>query len=101
MANIRYFTSGESHGQALVGIIKDLLTMIFLIGVIFYMNWQLASMSMIFLPASIIPIVIFGRLHRMYSNKSQETMALISSILHETIVGLYCPRGCISLVYTS
>ncbi|MDT8335124.1 MAG: lipid A export permease/ATP-binding protein MsbA [Desulfurivibrionaceae bacterium] len=73
--------------QALVGIIKDLLQAVTLLGVIFYMNWQLASMSMIFLPAAVIPIVIFGRLHRRYSNQAQQTMAGISNILHETIAG--------------
>jgi subfamily B ATP-binding cassette protein MsbA len=73
--------------QALVGIVKDLLQAVSLLAVIFYMNWQLASMSMIFLPLAVIPIVIFGRLHRLYSNQSQQTMARISNILHETIAG--------------
>ncbi|MFO7605183.1 MAG: lipid A export permease/ATP-binding protein MsbA [Desulfurivibrionaceae bacterium] len=73
--------------QALVGIIKDLLQAVSLLGVIFYMNWQLASLSMIFLPTAVIPIVIFGRLHRRYSNQAQQTMATISNILHETIAG--------------
>lgn len=73
--------------QALIGIIKDLLQAFCLLGVIFYMNWQLASFSMIFLVAAVIPIVIFGRLHRLYSNQSQQTMAKISNILHETIAG--------------
>jgi subfamily B ATP-binding cassette protein MsbA len=73
--------------QALVGIVKDLLQAVSLLGVIFFMNWQLASMSMIFLPLAVVPIVLFGRLHRMYSNQSQETMAVISNILHETIAG--------------
>jgi subfamily B ATP-binding cassette protein MsbA len=56
--------------QALVGIIKDLLQAVCLLGVIFFMNWQLASFSMIFLVAAVIPIVIFGRRHRLYSNQS-------------------------------
>ncbi|HSH14130.1 MAG TPA: ABC transporter ATP-binding protein, partial [Desulfurivibrionaceae bacterium] len=73
--------------QALVGIVKDLLQAVSLLAVIFFMNWQLASMSMIFLPLAVVPIVLFGRLHRMYSNQSQETMAVISNILHETIAG--------------
>ena len=73
--------------QALVGIVKDLLQAVSLLGVIFFMNWQLASMSMIFLPLAVIPIILFGRLHRLYSNQSQETMAIISNILHETIAG--------------
>lgn len=73
--------------QALVGIIKDLLQALCLLGVVFYMNWQLASFSMIFLLAAVIPIVLFGRLHRLYSNQSQQTMAQISNILHETIAG--------------
>ncbi|NTV14346.1 MAG: lipid A export permease/ATP-binding protein MsbA [Desulfobulbaceae bacterium] len=84
--------------QALVGIVKDLLQAVSLLGVIFYMNWQLASMSMIFLPLAVVPIVLFGRLHRMYSNQSQETMAAISNILHETIAGnrivkAFCMEG--------
>ncbi len=84
--------------QALVGIVKDLLQAVALIGVVFYMNWQLASMSMIFLPVAVVPIVLFGRLHRLYSNQSQETMATISNILHETIAGnrivkAFCMEG--------
>lgn len=73
--------------QALVGTIKNLLQAICLVGVVFYMNWKLASMSMIFLPAALIPIIIFGRLHRRYSIQSQQTMAEISTTLHETIAG--------------
>jgi subfamily B ATP-binding cassette protein MsbA len=73
--------------QALVGIVKDLLQALALVGVVFFMNWQLAAMSMLFLPLAVVPIVLFGRLHRLYSNQSQETMAAISNILHETIAG--------------
>jgi len=84
--------------QALVGIVKDLLQAVSLLAVVFFMNWQLASMSMIFLPVAVVPIVLFGRLHRMYSNQSQETMATISNILHETIAGqrivkAFCTEG--------
>ncbi|MBU0674529.1 MAG: lipid A export permease/ATP-binding protein MsbA [Proteobacteria bacterium] len=73
--------------QAMVGIVKDLLQSLGLLGVIFYMNWKLASFSFIFLPLALIPITVFGRLHRRNSHLAQQTMAGISSILHETIAG--------------
>lgn len=85
ISDVNLIQTGVSH--ALIGIIKDAITVICLVGVIFYMNWKLAAMSMIFLPAAMIPIVIFGRLHRRYSIQTQQTMAEITTILHETITG--------------
>ncbi len=73
--------------QAVVGILKDLFQVAGLLGVVFYMNWKLASISLLFLPISLVPMAIFGRLHRRYSHQNQETMARVSNHLHETING--------------
>ncbi len=73
--------------RAVVGILKDLFQVLGLLGVVFYMNWQLASFSLLFLPLSLVPMAIFGRLHRRYSHQNQETMANVSTHLHETING--------------
>ncbi len=72
---------------ALIGLFKNAIQAVGMIGVIFFLNWKLAAFSIIFMPTAIIPIVIFGRLHRRYSNQSQQTMARISNILHESIFG--------------
>ncbi len=73
--------------RAVVGILKDVFQVAGLLGVVFYMNWKLASFSLLFLPLSLVPMAIFGRLHRRYSHENQETMAAISNHLHETING--------------
>jgi subfamily B ATP-binding cassette protein MsbA len=73
--------------NVLVGILKDTCQVLFLIGVIFYQDWRMASISMISLPLVIYPIVNFGRRHRRLSRSNQQTTAEVSNILYETITG--------------
>jgi subfamily B ATP-binding cassette protein MsbA len=73
--------------NVLVGILKDSCQVLFLIGVIFYQDWRMASIAMISLPLVIYPIVNFGRRHRRLSRGSQQTTAQVSNILYETITG--------------
>jgi len=73
--------------NVLVGIIKDSFQIVFLICVIFYMNWRLALIAMILLPVIIFPIINFGRRHRRLSRSNQQTTAQVSNILYETITG--------------
>jgi subfamily B ATP-binding cassette protein MsbA len=73
--------------NVLVGIIKDSCQIVFLIFVIFYMNWRLSLIAMILLPVIIYPIVNFGRRHRRLSRSNQQTTAKVSNILYETITG--------------
>lgn len=73
--------------NVLVGILKDTFQVIFLIGVIFYQDWRMASVAMISLPLVIFPIVNFGRRHRKLSRGSQQTTAMVSNHLYETITG--------------
>jgi ATP-binding cassette, subfamily B, bacterial MsbA len=73
--------------SALIRILRDALSVVGLIGVIFYMDWRLATLSMIFLPIAFIPIVYFGRRFRQVSTSYQETLGEVSGVLHETISG--------------
>lgn len=73
--------------RALIGVLKDLFQVIGLLGVVFYMNWKLALVSVIFLPICIIPVAHFGRKFRKLSTTNQQTVAQISNLLHETITG--------------
>ncbi len=70
-----------------VGLLRDFFQVIFLLIVIFSMNWKLALLSMIFLPAAAVPIVKFGRAFRRISTKMQEETAEVSNIMHESITG--------------
>lgn len=73
--------------SALVKVLRDALSVIGLLGVIFYMDWRLAALSMVFLPLAFTPIVFFGRKFRQVSTNYQETIGETSGILHETIAG--------------
>ena len=73
--------------SAVTGILKDLFTIIGLLAVIFYRDWQLAGLAMLVLPIAVLPIVKFGRKLRKISTQSQKTMAAISIHLHETLSG--------------
>lgn len=73
--------------NAVTGILKDSVTVIALLAVIFYRDWQLAVIAIVILPFAFMPVVKFGRKLRIISTKSLESMGDISVILHETIGG--------------
>ena len=72
---------------AVAGLLRDLFTVIGLVGVIFYMDWKLAMGAFIVLPAAFYPVVIFGRRVRRFSTGCQEAMADLNVFLHETLAG--------------
>ena len=73
--------------NAITGLLKDPLTLVGLLVVMFIREWQLSLISMVVLPFAFFPVVKFGRMLRRISTKSQESMGDISVILHETISG--------------
>ena len=73
--------------RALVGLVKDLVQVFGLLFVVFYLNWKLAAIALSFMPLAFFPIVHFGKKFRKYSKANQQTVALISNLLHETITG--------------
>ena len=72
---------------ALVGLMKDMCQVVGLLVVIFYQDWKLALMSLVFIPMAVIPIANFAKRYRRLSTNAQQTNADASSILHETISG--------------
>lgn len=73
--------------NSVTGFLKDAFTIVGLIGVIFYRDWQLAILAVLVLPIAVFPIVKFGKKLRKISTQSQKTMAEISVHLHETLSG--------------
>jgi len=85
VSDINYMQGAVS--TVVVGLLRDFLQVIFLLIVIFSMNWKLAMLSLIFLPAAAAPIVKFGRIFRRISTRMQEETAEVSNIIHESITG--------------
>ena len=77
----------QAVSNALVGMVRDFFQVLILLGVVFYMNWRLAMITFIVLPIAAYPITKFGRLFRKLSTSTQEEVAHVSNILHETITG--------------
>jgi len=85
MNDVSLLQGAVSH--ALIRIIRDFVSVIGLLGVVFYMDWRLAGISMIFLPMAAIPVVVFGKKFRRVSTRFQKSMGEATNILHETIGG--------------
>jgi ATP-binding cassette, subfamily B, bacterial MsbA len=79
--------------SVVTGVLKDLFTILGLILVIVYRDWFLAVFALGVFPLCIIPLVKFGRRLRKISHSSQETMADVSVLLHETIGGARIVKG--------
>ncbi len=73
--------------NAVTGALKDSFTIICLTIVIFYRDWKMAIFALIILPIAFFPIVKFGRILRRVSISFQESVADLSSFLHETFFG--------------
>ncbi|PIE56583.1 MAG: lipid A export permease/ATP-binding protein MsbA [Desulfobulbus propionicus] len=74
--------------HALIHILRDFFTVLGLLAVIFYMDWRLATVSLLFIPMAAGPIVIFGKKFRRISTTYQTRVAEATSMLHETIAGV-------------
>ncbi len=73
---------------AVTSLLRDFFTIVGLIFVVFYRNWQLACIAMLVLPIAVYPIVAFGRKFFKFSTRSQETIGDLSVLIHEAITGI-------------
>src|SRR3990170_9017680 len=73
--------------EAVTGLIKDVFSALFLVGVIFYRDWKLALVSLVAFPLAFWPIARFGRKLRRTSIRTQEVTGGLTSHLQETISG--------------
>lgn len=73
--------------EAVTSLLKDSFTLVCLIFVIFYRDWQLALVAMVIFPLTIYPIATFGRKMRSVATRTQVTMGTLTTLLQETISG--------------
>ncbi|MCX5839994.1 MAG: ABC transporter transmembrane domain-containing protein, partial [Deltaproteobacteria bacterium] len=73
--------------EAVTSLLKDSFTLICLMFVIFYRDWQLALIAMVIFPLTIYPIATFGRKIRKLATRTQVTMGSLTTLLQETISG--------------
>ena len=73
--------------DALVGVFRDVFTILGLAGVVFYRNTELALISLVGFPLAFYPLVRFGKRMKKASRRSQEQMGALSKLMQERISG--------------
>lgn len=72
----------------LVNMFRFVITIIGLLAVVFYMNWQLALITMICYPILIYPLFHISKKIRKYSKRGQESMGGLTASLQEAFSGV-------------
>lgn len=78
----------QSSLPACITIIRQTLTMLGLLGVVFYQNAVLAAWSLIVLPIAGLPLVWFSRKLRRYGRRNQQINAEFTTLLQEMLSGV-------------
>ncbi|MBF0182868.1 MAG: lipid A export permease/ATP-binding protein MsbA [Magnetococcales bacterium] len=89
MSRITYDTNmlKGAASSVISNLLREGFTVIILIGVLFFRDWQLAMISLIGLPLAGLLIYSFGRRMRQLSQVRQELMGNLTSHLEESIGG--------------
>ena len=74
--------------SALTSLGKDLMSVIALVGVMFYQNMELAFISIFVFPIAILPMVKLGRRMRKVTANSQVETGLLMTLLAQTFQGM-------------
>ena len=77
-------TMRASMSNVLTGIAKEFLTVVFLVLVMFNLNWHLAILVFIIFPLAIYPVIRMGRKMRKISLSTQESLGQYTTQLDET-----------------
>ena len=78
----------RSVSSVIAGLLKEVITALGLIGVLFYRDWKLAIIALVILPLLFFPIIKYSRKLRRFSKKGQSQVAEISSFLQESFTGI-------------
>ncbi len=74
--------------NVVTGVGKDTLSLIGLVGLMFYQDWQLALITFFVFPIAVIPVVRLGRRMRKVTANTQEETGLFTAILDQSFAGI-------------
>ncbi len=73
---------------AVTALMRDTMSIVFLLGVIFYQDWMLAIIATLVFPVIVYPIIRFGKKMRAATYDGQVAMGDMSSLVEESIGGI-------------
>ncbi|MEI7613163.1 MAG: lipid A export permease/ATP-binding protein MsbA [Betaproteobacteria bacterium] len=91
ISKVTYDVTNIASASTSVGtvLIRDSLTLVGLLGWLFYLNWQLTTITMLVAPVIALFTRVFGKRLRAMSRASQHGMALMTETLQE---GIACQK---------
>jgi len=78
----------EGIANIVTGLFRDLISVIALLGYLFYLNWKLALLSFVAIPATAYPARFIGKKIKNASGRSLNVMGGITAILQESFSGI-------------
>ncbi|MDH5677913.1 MAG: ABC transporter ATP-binding protein/permease [Nitrospinota bacterium] len=78
----------DSVSIVVYDMVRETMTMLVLLGVVYYHNWRLATVALIIIPFSGLLIDRLGKRLRVVSRETQEAMADLNAMLVETFTGI-------------
>ena len=82
-----YYLSG-AMANTYTALIKDSLTLLVLMGNMFYQNWKLALISIVVFPLALIPVRVLGKKIRIITKNLQYQIGNLASNLEEIFKGI-------------
>ena len=73
---------------SVTALMRDSVSIVFLLGVVFLQDWTLALIAMLVFPLVIYPIARFGKKMRHASSDGQVSMGELTSLVEETVGGI-------------
>ncbi|MEQ9487579.1 MAG: ABC transporter ATP-binding protein [Alphaproteobacteria bacterium] len=74
--------------KSITGMVRDFVVLVFMVGLMFYQNWQLACLVFAVFPISVLPIVILGKKLRRVSKAQQERTASMLGLVADRLRGI-------------
>jgi subfamily B ATP-binding cassette protein MsbA len=78
----------EAVAKTLTGIVKDVLTLGFLVALMFYQDWILAIISFFVFPLAVLPTVLIGRKVRRRANRAWAELEQVTALMSEAFRGI-------------
>lgn len=73
--------------ETLAVYIRESLTLVGLLAVVFFQDWRMATLSLVLMPVAAVPLVYFGRKVKKRGIQSQETIGDLANFMSESAMG--------------
>ncbi|MBW6509511.1 MAG: ABC transporter ATP-binding protein/permease, partial [Desulfuromonadales bacterium] len=74
--------------EVLVTLLRELVTLIVLIGYAFYLDWRMTLFAFVVIPAAVVPAAAIGKQIKKYSRRGQAAMGDLTAVLEQSFSGI-------------